>query len=380
MDAQLDIVEEIKNDIKQNNIKHNYIFDINTKLNTNLIYIRKQLMEIGKLMYSFIEDDYKQHIQIQGSRGIGKTAQIIYLTEEFQKKYDNISIHYINCNQHNTSYKVIKEILHDNSKLPMNKIINKFIEHFDNDNKIFLILDEIDHLKDDKILYTITRELRLKNIYLIMLTNKVSFYSSLSKDVQSSLNHKFFYFDRYDAHEGYEILKRRAEQGLINYNGNILRYIALINMKHFNSDIRLSIKTMQEIFNKIDYSNYSNEDILKIMKDKQTNQTNQIIIHLNDVNLVILYLTSQYSKSNELYVEFKDAGYNYVKSYFLQFLDELEKLELIYCIKKREHRSFILEVLNKLTKENSELVNLLIEDKGLMKNKYMDEDISQLNK
>ena len=156
-------------------------------------------------------------------------------------------------------------------------------------------------------------------------------------------------------------------------NSDIIRFMAYL---HREGDT----ETMQEIFNKIDYSNYSNEDILKIMKDKQTNQTNQIIIHLNDVNLVILYLTSQYSKSNELYVEFKDAGYNYVKSYFLQFLDELEKLELIYCIKKREHRSFILEVLNKLTKENSELVNLLIEDKGLMKNKYMDEDISQLNK
>ena len=93
---------------------------------------------------------------ISGIRGSGKTALIRYSMKELTRNL-NIKWYYINCAEDETSYKILKRITGERKKIDQYKALNRLIDLFNSEeykkHKIFIILDEIDLLKDDRILY-----------------------------------------------------------------------------------------------------------------------------------------------------------------------------------------------------------------------------------
>jgi cell division control protein 6 len=81
---------------------------------------------------------------------------------------------------------------------------------------IVIVLDEVDHIEDDSILYQLPRarangNLSEAKIGIIGISNDFSFRDNLSPKVKSSLCEEELQFPAYDANELVEILSQRAQ-------------------------------------------------------------------------------------------------------------------------------------------------------------------------
>jgi len=81
---------------------------------------------------------------------------------------------------------------------------------------VIVVLDEVDHINDNSILYQIPRArsngyLEHAKIGLIGISNDLSFRDSLSAKVRSSLCEKEVSFPPYDAHELQKVLRQREQ-------------------------------------------------------------------------------------------------------------------------------------------------------------------------
>lgn len=372
------IICEVLSEIEQkSNILDPRLFDIGAKLNPEIVYHRPQFKPLLQSVLEFLTKGLKEHAIILGSRGAGKTAIVNYLLEQVQidnankekKERQDIEVFYVNCRHVNNSYNVMKELVGEIKRLPAQQIRDKLKKLFSRKKgkKIFLVLDEVDFLKDSDLFYTITRETPFTETYMILITKTPKFYHNLRKDVQSSLNKDFFMFDSYGGPEVYEILKKRADRGLRKYDRKLLGVISNLNSELFNGDIRVGIRVMAKIFKSNDYQNYNIKQIKDFMLDEDLKIKNQIIQGLNSKNLLILYLIIQHKRSNVVYNELcKKLGYAISKSYFFQFIDELKKLDLFIPKKTRSGRSYVyvFDCTNKLYDENIDTVNKLIEQRG----------------
>ncbi|MFA6023511.1 MAG: AAA family ATPase [Candidatus Pacearchaeota archaeon] len=369
-----------------NNIKDDYVFNIDKDIKKEFFVKRKEVENIQSKLLEFFEIGKRQHLLIYGGVGTGKTKLLKYILDDAHTVY-NFKVHFINCRNYNTSYQVMKKIIGEQKKLPADIMFQKFqlclgksqkrisnpkIEKKDKEIKI-IVLDEVDLLKDDTIFYNITRDEEFSDVLLIMITNKQYFYDNiLTNDVKSSLQYQLIVFDAYNATEIIDILLKRCEHGLHNYDKSVVNYIAGINTKLHNSDVRVGIKTCEEIFRKKDFSKISKDELESCMMLERIKIKNDIIKSLTDNKLILLLLIHDISssdpericRSNKLYPRYKLEGYDVAKSYFFQYLNELEKLDLLYLIQRREKRSNVLEVHLKLEEENIEKLKEIIKAKG----------------
>ncbi|MDL0126374.1 MULTISPECIES: Cdc6/Cdc18 family protein [Halobacterium] len=182
------------------------------------------------------------NIFVYGKTGVGKTATTRYLLDNLERdtaEYDdtNISSLHINCDGLSTSYRVAITITNElrephnqisESGHSTSEVYNRMWEAIDNlaydpdkpdrTNIVLLVLDEVDHTEtgEDSILYQLSRAgenntLEHARIGVIGISNDLTFASSLSPKVESSLCQKKLFFDTYDANELQEVLRQRAE-------------------------------------------------------------------------------------------------------------------------------------------------------------------------
>lgn len=348
------------------NITNPNLFNIDYKLLPDMVYHRKQFGELVQNLLEFVNMGMREHLIVLGTRGSGKTALIDYAIEQIGLKY-NITKYYVNCRQLNSSYKILKEFCKEKMKVPYDDLRQRFLKDVqaNADGKIFLVLDEIDLMKDDNLFYDITRNNEFSNVFMIMITKTPKFYQNLSSDVKSSLNQKFLFFDTYAGSEVFDILKKRAMLGLKKYNMKLIGKIAQINTKQFNSDVRLGIKVMGKIFKNNEYTQYNDDTIKEIMLGEDIVIKDGIIQNLNEIKLAVLYYIIKNKKSTLAYKDFcANNGYEISKGYFYQFVDELTSLDLFYPQKIRVGRSHIYEYHPKLYNENMNTIKMMMEQKG----------------
>ena len=256
MDAKTKIVENFELMSKKDNIKNLTAFDINSKPDESYFYKRKIYEELGSNLLYFLHYGMRTHSFMTGVRGSGKTTTINMLVEEIKNsgKYD-FEVLYINCKGLKRSYDVITKSLFKGNKFRGKDPIYEAANHFAQfgDKKFIMILDEVDNLTDDDLLYHISRNPSFKNIQLVMITRKPKFLEKISEDVLSSLQLKFFHFDSYSKEELYTILSMRADKGLKKYNKHLLKKIAEMNVKEAYSDVRVGMTVTKNFFLRKDY-------------------------------------------------------------------------------------------------------------------------------
>jgi len=203
--------------------------------------------EVGPLIDAILR--YKKtfipnNICILGSSGCGKTSILKFLQKLFEKEYD-LSFKYVNVRSYNTSFKILAYLLDMQARgLSLSELENSFEQKFK--DKTVLVLDEIDMLspKDPRkeILYFSNRS--KSNVMLILLSNNPRFLREVDETCRSSLQMEVTYFKPYNAIQIFEILKQRAEKGMVDYDEGMLRQIAAITAQQTNSDVRMAIKTL----------------------------------------------------------------------------------------------------------------------------------------
>ena len=216
-------------------------------------------------------------------------------------------------------------------------------------------------LKDDKILYWISRNNKLSNVLLILITNKGYFYEKIRDDVKSSFDFEFMFFDNYNTPEVENILKKRCNNGFDKYDPSVLKIVSAMNVSAFNSDVRVGLKALRRIFKDVSSLPISEENIRNIMEEESINITNDVLQGLNARNGLLLNLIYKYQYSHKVYSEYCKRASYVVRSQFAKYLDELERLNLIKISKVRIGKTNTQELRLNLESKNIKILTKLFQ-------------------
>ena len=178
-----------------------------------------------------INGEQPNNVFLYGKTGVGKTAATRYLLEHLQDdaaQYDDIELTVVslNCDGLTSSYQVatrlVNEFRGDTEQIsttgyPRASVYEMLWDELDDcGGTILVVLDEVDHVEDDSILYQLPRarangNLSAAKIGIVGISNDFSFREELSPKVRSSLCEQEIHFPAYDANDLQQILEQRVE-------------------------------------------------------------------------------------------------------------------------------------------------------------------------
>jgi cell division control protein 6 len=178
-----------------------------------------------------INGEQPNNIFLYGKTGVGKTAATHYLLSHLREdaaKYDDLelTILTLNCDGLTSSYQVATRLVNEfreetdqisTTGYPRATVYEMLWEEIDKrGGTVLIVLDEVDHVEDDSILYQLPRARANGNVSeaaigIVGISNDFSFRDDLSPKVQSSLCEQEIHFPAYDADELRIILEQRAD-------------------------------------------------------------------------------------------------------------------------------------------------------------------------
>jgi len=196
-----------------------------------LVGREKQTKQVASLLSPALSGDKTNNVFVYGKTGVGKTAVTKYvlleLDKEVKKRGVNVKSVFVNCNQIKTTTKIIKRICNVVSpeiEIPSTGIATS--EYYDRLWKILnrfggiliVVLDEIDKMSEDSILYNLTRarenlDITEGFISIIGISNDLTYKERVDARVISSFGSREFVFPPYDAIQLQKILKDRVQIG-----------------------------------------------------------------------------------------------------------------------------------------------------------------------
>jgi cell division control protein 6 len=178
-----------------------------------------------------INGEQPNNVFLYGKTGVGKTAATRYLLEHLESdvaEYDDIdlTVVFLNCDGLTSSYQVATRLVNEfrsetnqisTTGYPLGAVYEMLWDELDDcGGTVLVVLDEIDHIKDDSILYQLPRaraneKVGDAKIGLIGISNDFSFRDDLSPKVKSSLCEQEIHFPAYNATNLRAILQQRAD-------------------------------------------------------------------------------------------------------------------------------------------------------------------------
>lgn len=197
----------------------------------NLVGRDEELEEYHAALQPIINGEAPSNIFLYGKSGVGKTAATRFLLSQLMEdaaRYEDLSLDIIeiNCDGLNSSYQVAVRLVNtlrdaadqiSNTGYPQAQVYSFLWDELDKlGGTIIIVLDEVDHINDNSILYQIPRArsngyLEQAKIGLVGISNDLSFRDSLSAKVRSSLCEKEVSFPPYDATELQKVLRQREQ-------------------------------------------------------------------------------------------------------------------------------------------------------------------------
>ncbi len=158
-----------------------------------------------------------KNLLIHGSPGIGKTLATKHVLQELGEKTDEIETIFVNCWQHNTSYKIFVEICEQlGYHFTQNKKtteLQKIALRLLNKQPVVLVFDEIDKADDKDFLYVLVEGVYHKTI--LLLTNYKSLLFEVDERIRSRLTPELVEFKEYSLAETTGILQERIDVALV---------------------------------------------------------------------------------------------------------------------------------------------------------------------
>jgi cell division control protein 6 len=305
------------------------------------IYIRKEMEEIAKHIGTYLALGVPSHLIVYGSRGSGKTVSILTLMDSF-KRLENAQYFYINVRDLPTSYKIYQKIAEVGKiGFSMSDLRREALKRLG--DRTLLVLDEVDFLNDDDVLYHVSRSTKAS---MILMTQKVYWYKGIDESIKSSLQPIPIIFQDYNAEEMYSILRMRAEEGLHTWDDKVLRYLAALVVHNYNSDARIGIRALYRIAT--EKEEWNEEKIGKLLEEVLSEVEEDTIRRLNYKELIVLQAlvnnndTAQaYSFANNLFKQ--QIGQTISKPYFFRIINHLQNLGLISLVRKKVGRTYTYE-------------------------------------
>ncbi len=207
-----------------------------------------EIRSLGSILVPALRGETPSNVFIYGKTGTGKTASVKYVGGELVKKGKDpnigkrVNMIYINCEVVDTQYRVLQNIANwfiaaENwhQRIPFTgwptdevyDALRRYVDGFMKDTNdrwvadptrqpgemTIIVLDEVDKLKGDEVLYTLTRinsDLGNNKVSVIGISNDLKFTEFLDPRVKSSLGEESMIFPPYDAQQLQDILAQRA--------------------------------------------------------------------------------------------------------------------------------------------------------------------------
>jgi cell division control protein 6 len=191
---------------------------------------KKQIRELASILAPALRGETPSNIFIYGKTGTGKTAVAKFIGKQLVEKGKELKVNtsfvYINCEIVDTQYRVLQNVANHFIKVwedrvpftgwPTDEVYSRLVSSIDRTRGVaVIVLDEVDKLKGDEILYNLSRlnyDLETARTSIIGISNDLKFTDFLDPRVKSSLGEENIIFPPYSADELKDILGERSKQ------------------------------------------------------------------------------------------------------------------------------------------------------------------------
>lgn len=203
-----------------------------------LLHRDDELSAIAAAIKPLLKKRECDNLFIHGKSGTGKTSCVRFVMKQLSEHSPSILPVYANCWETPTKASVYNRII-EAMELPLprrglsnDEMLDRILQFMKNYQKpVLLVLDELDGLRHQDLLYIIARSNEKQGIVfgIIGISNNPEFVSRLDPRTRSSLRFSDMEFREYSQEQLYGILKDRAFLGLAesSYDEKLLRKIAL---------------------------------------------------------------------------------------------------------------------------------------------------------
>ncbi len=303
-------------------------------------YREAEQHQIASCIKPLFQDRSGRNLFIFGQPGIGKTVACQHVLNELEEQTDDIIPVYINCWQHNSSFKVFLEICNAvGYKFTQNKRSDELfiiIKQMLNKRASVFVFDEIDKLQDYDFLYSILEEVFKKAV--IAITNDKNWLSSLDSRIRSRLMAESLEFRTYNFEETKGILKERLDYAFVPGVWDDEAFQLVASKAFEMSDIRRGLFLMKQS------AAFAEEKASKkVGKEHVLHSISQLDdfstkdkSELDDEDRHILEIVKKNSGSRigDLYKAYQDSGGKAIYRTFQRRIDSLEKGKFVLLDKK----------------------------------------------
>ncbi|MFB6180921.1 MAG: Cdc6/Cdc18 family protein [Candidatus Nanohalobium sp.] len=209
-----------------------------------VVHRDSEVQELSRTFEPLIKGESAENCLLYGPPGTGKTCISRYVMDKLQEELIDLQYTYINCWENYNRFKVLYKALEGIGKTlqvhrqstPTDELFQRLKNY--KEKPYILILDEVDQLEDEKVLYDLQG---LKNIYVVMIANtQESVFYNMDERVRSRLiDSKRIQFKAYTSSQLQDILMDRVEWGINSsaINSSLVKKIALSS----EGDARIAI-------------------------------------------------------------------------------------------------------------------------------------------
>jgi orc1/cdc6 family replication initiation protein len=215
---------------------------------SRVLHREGQLDSIRSCLSPITRDMEPRNIFVYGRPGTGKTCISRFVSEELSAHTASVRNSYINCWECSSRFKILYSILQDmgltlsvhRKGTPTDELLDVLRKRLEKDYCV-IILDEVDKLEDDRVLYDLSG---LQRSCLIMISNSETALHGADSRVRSRLaSSEHTEFPAYGEGEILDILRDRAEWGMLP--GAIKREQLRRIASSSGGDARIAIDTLR---------------------------------------------------------------------------------------------------------------------------------------
>ncbi|EMA05127.1 cell division control protein 6 [Haloarcula vallismortis] len=273
----------------------------------------EELQKYHAALQPVINNETPSNIFLYGKSGVGKTAATRYLLSALERDAADVdgldlSTVEVNCDGLNSSYQAAVAIVNtlrdpanqiSNTGYPQASVYQFLFDALDDlGGTVLIVLDEVDHIEDDSLLYKLPRarsngDISEAKLGVIGISNDLDFRNQLSSKVRSSLCEKEVSFSAYNANELQLVLKQREAVAFQNdvLDDGVIEMCAAYGAKD-SGDARQALDLLLEagdLAREYDDELVTEHHVREARQRLQTDQVVEGIRNYSDHGQLVLY-------------------------------------------------------------------------------------------
>ena len=306
-------------------------------LPNRMVHRDSERQEIANALNPILEGGQPRNTLLYGPPGTGKSTMAEYVVEKLREHDSSVTWGSVNCWKNPSRFKVYYELLQDMGQrmihrtgTPTDELVDTFEEKI-RSRPAVVVLDEVDQIQDEKILYDMARYTRTG---LIMIANQSNVFYNVDERIRSSLSsRKNIRFQAYKTDELIDILKDRRKWGLKpdTVETSQLKKIA----SRSNGDARIAINSLRiaaEQAEEKGLERIRNEDIESAVPEAVEKDHSESLEKLNDDQRILYNIIKKENeiKPRKLYDRYREeAKEPKVERTLRNYLRKMENYRLI---------------------------------------------------